>query len=315
MFTSVVSSQAPTETRPVRSGQDELRALVHKHARENVLLTGISQCAGDRFMCTGRLPAAHGFFNDHGRTPRRDILFYTELGRQASLAISHAFLGVSTDDVFIFEGSEAALTEAAWLTAPPDADLVVIDIAIKEITRRKNNAVTRVVAQHRMSIGDILVFHGTGACTVQPAALFHRLRRMSCRATPSAAIDEAPGRAASNVVITTPQRIDENASFMTSLVVDDTHPYFFDHPCDHVPGMLLLEACAQLAVEAFAGTNSLQPSRTAISAYEVNFAQFVERGLPATLVARVNHNDDVEVAISQPDVVCGTTTMRIAFPV
>src|SRR5206468_12879634 len=62
---------------------------------------------------------AHCFFNDIGRTPHTDILFYTEIGRQASLAVSHAFLDVSTDDVFIFEGSEAAVAPAAWTRSRP----------------------------------------------------------------------------------------------------------------------------------------------------------------------------------------------------
>ena len=89
-----------------------LRSLVHKHAPENVLLTGISACGNGRFTCTGRLPNGHPFFNDADRTPRRDILFYTELGRQASLAVSHAFLDVDTEDVFIFEGSSATMTSS-----------------------------------------------------------------------------------------------------------------------------------------------------------------------------------------------------------
>lgn len=29
--------------------------------------------------------------------------------------------------------------------------------------------------------------------------------------------------------------------------IDDTHPVLFDHPCDHIPGMLLLEALRQAA--------------------------------------------------------------------
>jgi hypothetical protein len=86
---------------------------VHKRSLENVLLSEVRACGDHRFTCAGRVPTAHRFFNHAGRKPRKDILFYTELGRQASLAISHAFLDVSTEDVFIFERSEAAVTDAA----------------------------------------------------------------------------------------------------------------------------------------------------------------------------------------------------------
>src|SRR5919197_217448 len=141
------SAQLGTE-RPVD------RALVHKQSPENVFVTSISAIAADRFRCVGRLPAAHGFFNDAGRTPRHDILFYTELGRQASLAVCHGFLNVGTDEVFIFEGSRAELTAGAWHArfASP-ADAVTVEIEVRDITRRKNT-VSRVVAEHTMWIGN-----------------------------------------------------------------------------------------------------------------------------------------------------------------
>ncbi len=313
---SVMSQHIGIGTVPPEATPAALRTLVHKHSAENVLLTGISACGSDRFSCTGRLPIDHLFFNDTGRSPRQDILFYTELGRQASLAISHAFLEVSTGDVFIFEGSDATMTDAAWSrTRRADADRVVMDIAIQEITRRRNNAVNRVVARHRMFVGNELVFHGTGAWTVQPAALFQRLRRTSFSGPLAASADVARRQPVSNVVITTPAHGEDRASFTSSLIVDYTHPYFFDHPCDHIPGMLLLEGCAQLALAAFEDVTSVPSGRSAVCAYDVDFAQFVERGMPTTLAAQVNAEDDVEIVITQPDVVCGTTTMRVAFPV
>ena len=313
---SLLSPDPVVETVRVRSEQETLRQLVHKRTSQNVLLTGISANGTDRFGCTGRLPDDHQFFNDAGRTPRKDILFYTELGRQASLAISHAFLGVSAEDVFIFEGSEARLTDAVWAPAfqfTPGP--VSIDIAINEITRRRTNAVSRVVAEHTMSIGGEPVFRGTGAWTIQPAALFQRLRKTSPIGSMRASLDDARQQMASNVVIAAPPRGADRTSFTTSLIVDYTHPYFFDHPCDHIPGMLLLEGCAQLALAAFAEATSVSAARSAVSAYRMNFLQFVECGRPITLAAQVNAEDDVEIAISQPDVVCGTTTMRVAFPV
>lgn len=300
-----------TPTVQVHSDQGVLRSFVHKRSHDNVLLTGISQYTIDRFICTGRLPIDHRFFNSPGRMPSRDILFYTEVGRQASIALSHAFLDVPTDDVFIFEGSHATITEPAWRAGQGALDPVVMDITIREIRRRKNNAVSRVVADHRMSLAGELVFFGTGAWTVQAAALFRRLRGASAIGPAIAPLWFT--RRPSTDVITEPTRI--NGSFAASLIVDETHPYFFDHPCDHVPGMLLLEGCAQLAVSAFAQTTSVSAARSRVSDYEVNFAQFVERGLPTTLTAHVNAEDDVEIAISQADALCGTTKMRVAFPV
>ncbi|WP_299963958.1 AfsA-related hotdog domain-containing protein [uncultured Roseobacter sp.] len=43
----------------------------------------------------------------------------------------------------------------------------------------------------------------------------------------------------------------ENAGAPT-LVVDRTHPFFFDHPLDHIPGLLLLEGAVQAAQDVAA---------------------------------------------------------------
>jgi 3-hydroxymyristoyl/3-hydroxydecanoyl-(acyl carrier protein) dehydratase len=301
------------------------RSLVHKRRLENVLLTDIRSCGDDRFLCAGHLPIAHRFFNEPGRSPRRDILFYTELGRQASLAVSHAFLGVSTDDVFIFEQSEARVADAAWKpTSAAALEPALVEIRIHELTRRRNNAVNRVVAEHIMTIGGEEVFRGTGAWTVQPAALFQRLRRMSApRIAPTAPSNVAPFPApvhvdgwrtsAEHVVITTPEYSADNGAFAATLIVNESHPYFFDHPCDHVPGMLLLEACAQLAMAA-ARVTLTGPIPLGITSYEVNFAQFVECGIPTTLSARADGDRTVQVTISQQQVLSGTTTLTLAFP-
>ena len=308
------------------------RSLVHKRSLDNVLLTEIRAGDDDRFLCAGRLPTAHCFFNDADRTPQKDILFYTELGRQASLAISHAFLDVNTEDVFIFEGSYATVTQAAWRSQSQAEPVVAVKIL--EATRRRNHAVSRVVAEHNISLGDDHVFHGIGSWTVQPAALFQRLRRMSTQGRSGTAADAAwdeariradrfPGEC-DNVVVSLADYVDATDEFVASLIVDDSHPYFFDHPCDHVPGMLLLEACSQLALAAFAETTGAAPGTAGVCAYDVSFAQFVECGHRTTLRAQVDaaetsgssaRSPKVRISISQGDVVCGTTTMNVAFPI
>src|SRR6185295_17965138 len=116
---------------------------------------------------------------DAGRRPQDDILFYTELVYQASLAVCHAFLGVCQDDKFIVEGSHAAITEAAWGVTCEEGEAVAIEVRVQDMISRKNNAISRVVTEHTMSIGARLVFRGTVVFTIQPSALFQRLRRLS----------------------------------------------------------------------------------------------------------------------------------------
>lgn len=302
-------------------------SLVHKRYLENVLLTEVRGCGDGHFLCAGRIPAAHQFFNDAGRTPQTDILFYTELGRQASLAISHRFLGISKEEIFIFEQSQAWMKEAAFRRPSPRsaADSVVTEITVRETQKRKNNAVSRVVADQVMSIGGEQVFVGVGAWTVQPAALFHRLRRMARTSGSPAPTESAlPRRSVlrDNAVILEPRVNDDRTEFVTTLVVDETHPYFFDHPCDHVPGMLLLEGCTQLALNAFSRASSLPQQHLSVSTYDVNFRQFVECDLPVTFTAQIDRSDKldsglptahtVRISISQQNALAGTATLSVA---
>jgi hypothetical protein len=299
------------------------RSLVHKKSLENVLLTEIGSYAEDRFYCAGRVPTAHRFFNDTGRTPHTDILFFTELGRQASLAVSHRFLRVSPDEVFIFEGSDATLAPGAWTAnQQPSSDFVLVEIHAREITRRRGDAVSRVVADHVMWIGGEQVFLGTGAWTIQPAALFQRLRRGAARATAPVAAPAAaaapPARArlarasGDNIVISAPCRAEAAGEWTSRLIVDPAHPYFFDHACDHVPGMLLLEGCAQLATAADATA-----SRACVASYDMTFAQFVECDRETTLNVRpvgaslASGERRFSVLVAQNGVECGRATIGL----
>jgi len=310
---SVSIERAVIDTSAPVFAPDTIRTLVHKRFPENVLLEGIRACAADHFICTGRIPTAHPLFTDGGRVPREDILFYTEVGRQASLAVTHAFLNVSLDDVFIFERSEAELTNAIW-SLPSTADRVEIDITVRVTVRRKNT-VTRVIADHVMSVGGEVVFRGTGTWTIQTAALFKRLRRGSIE---RGGASDATSSGGTNVILSALESRDGGPS--ASLIVDCTHRYFFDHACDHVPGMLLLEGCAQMALRACAGLGPA--NRMAVMAYDADFTQFVECHLPTSLTARMNADPNagadaatrIEIVIAQQEVVAGTARVRVGFP-
>jgi len=313
---------------PLRVDQTVPRAWVHKRSLDNVFVTEIRACADDRFICAGRLPTAHRFFNDVGRRPQDDILFYTELGCQASLTVCHAIYDVGKDDAFIVEGSHAALTEAAWETTGDDGEAVTIEVRIQDLISAKSNAVSRVLTEHTMSIGARHVFRGTGVFTIQPSPVFQRLRRLSAGRTAAALFDAGtvtetrtalvPRASGDNIAISPPRRGHANG-ITSSVVVDRRHPYFFDQPCDHVPVTLLLEACAQLASSSFLASTGIEP--LGVSECTASFMQFVEAGVPAEVTAHVGlwtRADGLRPAvflnISQQGTLCGTATMHLEVP-
>src|SRR3954451_13757799 len=89
-------------------------------------------------------------------------------------------------------------------------------------------------------------FHGRPlSCPLHPdtASLAEQARRNSVRSSLSPSeVLAAPGRR-------------EDGGWEVQLPVDESHQYFFDHPLDHVPGMLLLEGLIRLAEHATSSGN------------------------------------------------------------
>lgn len=52
-----------------------------------------------------------------------------------------------------------------------------------------------------------------------------------------------------NVVISHVRRVGDD-EFLAQIIVDTTHPFFFEHEVDHAPALLLVEAARQAAVAA-----------------------------------------------------------------
>ncbi|WP_425101103.1 AfsA-related hotdog domain-containing protein [Tropicibacter sp. S64] len=60
------------------------------------------------------------------------------------------------------------------------------------------------------------------------------------------------------------------------LIIDQSHPFFFDHPLDHVPGLLLLESAVQAA-------QNCATAPCYVSAVRADFIQYVLFDAPVTV--------------------------------
>lgn len=81
-----------------------------------------------------------------------------------------------------------------------------------------------------------------------------------------------------------------------ALRVDESHPYFFDHPLDHVPGILLLEGMLQ-AVELWLSAQGGQ-GVPHVSALSLRFSRYCEKR-PAQLTLRPQASGELLVEIRQ----------------
>lgn len=82
---------------------------------------------------------------------------------------------------------------------------------------------------------------------------------------------------------------DEREIFLSNLVVDTKHPFFFEHPNEHVPGIMILEACRQLVVACAHeyGNVASKGAHMILDVMEAKFDGFLELYAPVILRAQV----------------------------
>ena len=273
--------------RPVRRG------LAHKAAVEQVLVTDFARIADDEFACACHLPRAHRFFND-GSRGHYDPLLLLEAGRQAVVLGIHEVMDVPRENEFVFVQLE----------------LEVVDVAALAIGREPAQLVGYSRAQNRRYVsgepvgvevvGDLFV-DGTRCVTIVGSGAFmgermYKLVRRRAKPEPDPAwVPAEPAPAAlvgrsdpANVVISPPEpRADAPGAFATEVVVDQGHATFFDHPLDHVPGMLLVEALRQTALASACEVHGLDPAAAILTGCTAKYGRYGELGSPIGCEATV----------------------------
>ncbi|MFC8511396.1 ScbA/BarX family gamma-butyrolactone biosynthesis protein [Streptomyces sp. NPDC057411] len=262
------------------------REFVHKTAQSEVLLTGWFPVEADRFRVTASWPVDHAFYepvNGH-----HDPLLIAESVRQTVPLLSHAAYDVpfghrQTWSTFRYEIEPAALVVRG---GPAEVEM---DIRCSDVVRRGGRLVS-VRMRVEMSVdGAPLGWVETAFSNMSPS-VYPRLRGAyadiaeAVRRSVPLAPPMAPGQVARSRfadVVLSPT----NAPLRTELRVDHSHPFLFDHPVDHAPGMLLLEAARQ-ATHAAAG------DRPVIArAMDVVFTQYVEFDAQCWIQADVEERD------------------------
>ncbi|AHC14953.1 AfsA-related hotdog domain-containing protein [Salinispira pacifica] len=82
---------------------------------------------------------------------------------------------------------------------------------------------------------------------------------------------------------------DQREIFLANLVVDTDHSFFFEHPNEHVPGIMILEACRQMVVACAHeyGNVSARGAHMILDVMEAKFDGFLELYAPVILRAHV----------------------------
>ncbi|MEU8975175.1 ScbA/BarX family gamma-butyrolactone biosynthesis protein [Streptomyces monashensis] len=230
------------------------KEYVHRACLAEVFLTGCTSHGRQNFSLTGQWPRAHTLFNSADGSSH-DPLQVAETIRQAGMFLAHSELGVSLSHRFV-------MWDLNYTTHPENMDITLtptdfrLDARCTEITWRRGAAswMRLEMSIHR---DGALVAHGAGSLSTIPPAVYNRLRAnrepwsgeaFAIAESRRPIAPSAVGRTSTaDVVLTATDTPDR-----WLLTPDLTHPIFFDHADDHLPGMVLLEGARQAACAALA---------------------------------------------------------------
>lgn len=249
--------------------------LVHKLDPSQVLLTDWRTGSADVHHVTAVLPDDHPIYR--GRHGGLDPMLVVEAYRQSILLLGHTAYGTPLGDHQAWMQFGAAF-DPAGLATGPGPTTVELRMAASDIVRRAGRPAAATM-RAQITAGGRAVASATTQFTNQSLAVYSRLRgayadveRAMAHAIPlppplsSARAARAGFR---DVVLSA-----TDSATRHQLRVDPTHPGLFDHPVDHAPGMLLLEAIRQ---SSFA---HLADAQADLVALQCTFSRYCELDAP-----------------------------------
>ena len=269
------------------------RQLVHRAAVAETFPTDVTQVGDDRFAVAAQLPRTHSLYND-GPARYHDLLLLSEVVRQAGTLVTHRFYDVPMGTIFPLRRAQIAISDLdALATTDVPAELVV-ELTMSNL-ERLSGALTSTTMRARLSIDGQPVGTASGSGHFLPRSSYQTLRRRREPAGGPAAMPAVrPARPrrvgrgdTRNVVVAELRRDPDGGGRSCEVIVDTGHPSFFDHPQDHLPGTLLLEAYRQTALLAAADACTWAPENLLVTACDAVFARYAELDRPARCTAIV----------------------------
>jgi 2-oxo-3-(phosphooxy)propyl 3-oxoalkanoate synthase len=242
--------------------------LVHKSAIEEVFFTGFEMREdGSEFAIAAQLPRSHSLYSEleHGF---HDLLLIMEIGRQSMTAYGHGVLGVPEGTAFVLMSSVAEVTDIEATRRRDGPAMLALPVPFIEGRRSTRGRVRKYNLTSMGSIDGRTAIALSGEAMLIPSSLYEHARgggEDESQAYYDIPVPVAPSRVGRvlprNVVVGDAGLI--GGELRCAVVVDTSHPSFFDHPLDHIPAMLMLEAARQAAI-LFAGESCGWPAGEAV---------------------------------------------------
>ncbi len=258
--------------------------LTHKKQIENVYCTSMQQISEDEFLVGAFIPQTNMFFRQCPEPEERNVLLLTEIGRQAAIACSHEFLGVPFDKAFVLDRFEIHAQAAHVANEMLSPEPLVVRIKMRDQVISAKEELVSVSTDFEFYQEGRLISGGISNWSFHDKARYKKLRsimrrRMKSKANSEDVVENSnviPFEAIdySKVLKSLVQK--EGDIYATDLVVDEKHIFFFEHGCDHAPGMLILEAFKQIASRAVEEKLGLPKRSMRTHEIALNFSCFAE---------------------------------------
>ncbi len=245
------------------------RRQVHKRAVAQVLITDVVLIDHASAVVAAQWPRWHPTFaaDEQGR---HDPLIFVEALRQAAIGLAHQVHGVPYGHHFVFTTLSARYLPAWWLTSSDPLHEVQLTVNTTADTRNSVFVGANLTVEAQRD--GLALAVARGMYRVLPPKAYERLRGSVRASKFTPAARRAPGA---------PLLHPRPESGCFELVVDPHEPTYFDHPQDHLPGMLLLAASLEAAGARPHGGGP--PARTGW--LNLTFHRFGELGHTATVTA------------------------------
>lgn len=278
------------------------RGIVHRHAVSEVFLTDSARVSDTRFLVAAHLPTTHAFFGDQPRPGRADPLYFVETSRQACVLLAHRYHGVPRGYGFVFRSSTMTVLDADALRLGAEPAAVVLTVDVPDVQHR-NGIAYQMELSVEAAVNGRPAIRFTGVQLMLPRETFAQLRATGM-AQSDPGRQDGPPVAPHTVGRTSPRNVVLSAvdGGEHELIVDQSHPVFFDHPQDHAPGLLLVEAFRQAAFAVAPGE---------LASMDLTFDRFVELGTTVRVLAEAT-GDGAAVRLVQGGQTVASATVRVA---
>ncbi|MDJ0362291.1 ScbA/BarX family gamma-butyrolactone biosynthesis protein [Rhodococcus sp. H29-C3] len=221
------------------------RQLVHRQAVAEVFLTDYSAGPGPAYEVAVQLPLSHRIFDASGG--EHDPLGVAEAFRQTVVLLCHTSFDVPLHYRFLMESFSVKVLDT--LRTQSGAAPLTFRLAVNDVTRR-DGAVSGVDVSGILTDGARDIARCSAVARGVSPEGYRRIRQGRDDQYPNQRT-VPPGTA-----VVTAERVGRSSDRDTLISADDAHrtlfctpdPHnfaLFDHPVDHIPGMVLFEAARQ----------------------------------------------------------------------